>query len=96
MKTIWKYEFPIEDTFEQELPRGAQFLAVQTHLGTPCFWVLVDDQAPLVNRTFAMKGTGHPFDETELLSYLGTIQHRGGEYVWHLFVRPESCMEVSS
>ena len=89
MKTVWKYDILQKDVFEQEMPKGAQFLAVQIQYGGPCMWVLVDDQAPLVNRRFLVKGTGQPFRSDDPWEYLGTFQRNAGALVFFLFVEEE-------
>lgn len=92
MKSIWK--FPIEavltDTFEIDMPIGAEILTVQMQRDVPCFWAIVDPSVNRMTRRFRMVGTGHKFDfgadryDTAPL-YIGTIQMADGALVWHFF-----------
>lgn len=85
MKTIWKWEFSVKDKFTIDMPVGAKVLAVQTQAGVPCFWALVDSDAPRKMRTFRVYGTGHPCPDAPFQEYIGTFQLSGGALVFHLF-----------
>ena len=82
--TIWK--FPLEVTDEQvvEMPAGAQRLCVQTQGERLCLWALVDPDAPLMSRRFAVRGTGHSI-EGDSGTYIGSAQQMRGALVWHVF-----------
>jgi len=84
---VFKYEFPIRDHFELELPRFAQILSVQEQKGKACMWALVDDQMDTVTRDFMVFGTGHNLEEplNGELKYISTLQLVGGSFVCHLF-----------
>lgn len=77
MRTIWKYQIPIKDYFELELPQGAEILTVQMQYGEPQLWALVDPNAQLEFRLFRLSGTGHPIINCHL-GYIGTIQQAEG------------------
>jgi len=88
---IFKYELPVEDYFELELPAGAKILTVQTQFELnlhpperPKIWVLVDPSAEKEKRKFRIIGTGKNFNENGMV-YLGTFQQFGGALIWHLF-----------
>lgn len=92
--SIWK--FPVErvaDTFEVEMPEGAQILhlAMQPQSGygeVLCLWALCDVEVRKVARRFKIRGTGHAIDGSkpaEIGAYVGTFQMHGGDLVWHLF-----------
>lgn len=83
MKTIWKYEIPLEDTFSLSMPEGAQVLTVQLQGGIPSLWAMVEPSAPQEERRFAVIGTGNPIGEVG--DYIATIQLHGGELVFHVF-----------
>jgi hypothetical protein len=85
MKTIWKFNVTMEDTFEVKMPKGAQVLTVQEQYDEPQMWVVVDTEAPKEKRRFRLVGTGHPIDEKLNLSYIGTFQLDHGEFMGHLF-----------
>lgn len=84
MKSIWKYEVPIEGMFKISMPKGAEIIAFQVQHEKPCIWAIVNTDAELTIRTFAIIETGHPFTENPG-KYIGTIQMAGGNLVWHLF-----------
>ncbi len=83
MKTIYKYEIPIDDEIVLRLPVGFEILDIQTQRGTPQMWALVDTTAPTEERHFWLRGTGH--DCEGLFNHLGTFQISGGNLVFHLF-----------
>jgi hypothetical protein len=85
---IWKYQLPIEDEFELNMPEGATPLAIQTQLHTdcPCLWALVDPNLPKVKREFRTFGTGYPLpDSVYIKKYIGTYQVNNGHLVFHVF-----------
>lgn len=82
--TVYKYAILAFDVFGLELPIGAKILTVQTQNDLPHIWALVDPSAEKEIRTFRLAGTGHTIKETNL-DYIGTVQIRGGELVFHLF-----------
>jgi hypothetical protein len=86
MSTVWKYPLPDDwrDTFDLDMPAGAQVLAVQVQHGHPCIWALVDPSASLETRLFRIAGTGHPITEA-LGRHVGTFQMLGGDVVFHVF-----------
>jgi len=93
---IWKYPFPIEDTFTLEIPKGAQVVHVgaQPHsrdpsTEVPTLWCLVNKDAEKVPVEFTLVGTGHLLSEefVENSIHLGTFFMAGGRLVWHLFAK---------
>lgn len=83
MKTIYKYPFSVTDEFSLTLPVGARVLCVQTQNDLPCLWAIVDPDAAKEERTFFVRGTGHPLGDVG--RYIGTFQMRGGSLVFHVF-----------
>lgn len=86
MNTIWK--FPIEITAEKRvsLPENASILTVQTQKGVPHIWALLDSGAQLVDRIFAVYGTGHRLPkDMSMHKYIGTFQMSNNLLVFHLF-----------
>lgn len=86
LRTIWKYGIEIRDAFDFEMPDGAEILSVQEQDGSLFFWALVDPdpERATVLRRFRMVGTGHLIGN-ERVSFLGTVQMRGGTLVLHVF-----------
>lgn len=84
MTTIWK--FPLTATVGMPekiaMPAGATILDVQVQSGQPCMWAEVDPAAPVEDRMFVVRGTGHTFDGFHG-TYIKTFQEP--PYVWHLY-----------
>ncbi len=81
MKQIWKYK--VENIIE--MPKGAEILSVQiqnVEMFNACIWAKVSSENKLEKRQFLVVGTGHTFDDTDMV-YIGTYQD--GPFVWHLF-----------
>lgn len=87
MMTIWKYSLAVLDHQVIRMPRGAMVLTVQAQNGEGCLWALVDVDEPMVDRIFAVFGTGHFLRkaEWEKLHYIGTYQMLDGVLIWHVF-----------
>lgn len=85
MKTIWKFPIHTTDAFELEMPRGATLLAVQTQVGDPQLWALVNPDAPRFTRAFRVFGTGHEHSDESFGAYVGTYQLLHGGLVFHVF-----------
>jgi hypothetical protein len=84
MKTIFKYDLPIQSNAQLLLPAGAQILSVQSQRGSLCLWALVETEAKLVERRFAVFGTGHKIP-ADRMTFLGTAQFDEGALVFHVF-----------
>ncbi len=87
---IYKYPIGVDDTFSLRMHRGARVLCVQLQRapetgGDLCVWAMVDTDAPLVERTFALRGTGHDCTGLGDKPHVGTFQLAGGAFVGHLF-----------
>jgi len=85
MKTIWKYPLETNDTLDILMPKNSKILTVQMQNGIPCLWVLVDDSKENERRTFALHGTGHEVNHTDIKKYIGTFQMMKGTLVVHVF-----------
>ena len=83
---VFKYRLPEfnEGSFSLSLPEGAKILTVQVHQDWPNIWALVSPDNPDEIRKFLLTGTGREIREKDL-RYIGTVQEKDGEYVWHLF-----------
>jgi len=84
-KTIWKFEIPIQDQFQIQMPEGAEILDVQMQFGHPVLWALVIAGNPPEYRTFQIKGTGHIITDLSKKDYISTFQQYDGQLIWHLF-----------
>jgi len=86
MLTVYKYQVPIVDNFELELPVGAKILSFMEQRGAPCVWVLIDPDMHHEVRRFRLAGTGHPITiDPDELRFVGSVLLRGGDLVFHLF-----------
>ena len=81
---IWKWTLEITDRQQLPMPGGAKLLAVQIQHGTPQLWALVDEKAPIIDRTIATYGTGNSLPDGYLGEYIGTYQFGGGALVFHV------------
>jgi hypothetical protein len=73
---IYKYQFPIADNFELELPVNAHILSVSVQRDIPVMWAAFDDGDSdiLVKRRFVVVPTGDPIGASlHDLRYIGTI-----------------------
>ncbi len=104
MKTIWDCEIPLESTFELELPAGARVLGVcqqrVEHLGVsfsrtaPHVHVLVDDNRPIVPRSFKLRKVGDVCGDLDGYDSVGCFETptKGrSNLICHLFVKPEDA-----
>ena len=86
MKTIWKYDIPLNDRFILKMPKDAFLLSVDNQNEAGCLWALVDPDEAMEDRNFRLYGTGHPIvEDYYALHFIGTFQQRGGLLIWHLF-----------
>jgi hypothetical protein len=81
MKTIFKIAFDVTDYFTIPVPDGAAIVHVDAQAGIPTMWVHVDTSAPVVERNFAVVGTGQRVAPS--WTYIETFQMP--PFVWHLF-----------
>jgi len=84
MKTIYKYQIPIEDSFIIDLPAKAQILSVQMQGNRPFIWAMVNPNNSIEEFKFRLYGTGHPIKDMAV-QYIGTFQMMQGSLVYHLF-----------
>lgn len=84
---IYRYELEITDVQQIEMPRYSQILCVKTKNNTPCLWVEVYPNDPLVTNQFRIIGTGNPMVSSKdtSLKYLGTILTHNEGFVWHVY-----------
>lgn len=85
METIYKYHLMPRDMQPVEMPQGARLLSAQYQGGYLCLWAIVDTEAPGVQRSIRIVGTGH--DATDCGDYVSTVQQDG--LVFHIFDKGE-------
>lgn len=86
-KSIFKYPIETTDIQQIEMPYNAEILCLQTQHNTQYIWVLVDVNEPLIQRTFAIFGTGDAItvESGTLHKYIGSYQVHHGHGVFHCF-----------
>lgn len=84
---IFKYELPIKEKFELELPKNAQIIRVEDVDGKFFLWAIVDETSPdTEKRYFECYKTGQPIDTNiSNLKFLGTCK---------LFIMQELCLYI--
>lgn len=85
MKTIWKFQLPIQRESEIKMPSFAQ--TIHTGLdaeGIPCVWAIVDPQNMQTDYKFWVFGTGHQMPDTANKFINSFVQ---GPFVWHVFTQ---------
>jgi len=67
MITIYKYLFPTcnpNSIADVRLPKGSQVIRLDPEEGHALLWAIVDTEAPIVTRRFALHKTGSNMDKT--------------------------------
>lgn len=86
MNRIYKYNLEATDEQTLLMPLGARILCVQMQGPALCLWAEVDDaQTVEERRAFRVIGTGHPIPDAASLTYIGTVQMRGGQLIFHVY-----------
>lgn len=86
-KAIWKFILGVEDIQDIEMPEESEILTIQPQHDKICIWAIVNPRANKETRRFMIKGTGHIFDDADLINteYLGSVQTNAGSLIWHIF-----------
>lgn len=84
MKTIYKYELPVDGGVITITDKVEKFLDVRLQDGVPRIWAIVDTDKKAENPiNIVAIGTGWEASEN-LGEYLGTLEDHWG-YIWHYF-----------
>jgi hypothetical protein len=70
------------------MPAGARVLSAKVRKGTAVVWAVVDpEEKSKEKHWFYVLGTGKPSPVPDLRTrpFLGTLQHTGGDRVFHVF-----------
>lgn len=84
MRTVHKYEVPINDLVTLTLPCVHELLHFGNQHDVPTLWALVDPESALMMRQFRLAGTGHIIREQNV-RHVGTAQFGDVALVFHLF-----------
>lgn len=85
MKTIWKFDIPLQDEFTLQMPVGSKLLTIQLQHDHPKLWAVVEPNATVEYRVFRTVGTGNVLPEQNTARYIGTYQIYHGDLVFHVF-----------
>jgi hypothetical protein len=70
-RVIFKYQMPVLEQFEMELPRGAEIIRMESQGGMFWMWAVVHTEAPLETRRFRAFKTGAAMPDDMPLRYVG-------------------------
>lgn len=85
MKTIYKYNFDIQDEWHITTFKGATPLRIGLDsTDSPAIWFSVDTLAITETRKLRIIGTGHPLSDNSG-EYVGSFLQ--GSFVWHAFLK---------
>lgn len=84
MKSVWKFQIPVDDHPVMNLPVGASILSVAFQGEDLVLWALVDPDADKEPRRLRVAGTGHAIEESDL-RFIGTAVHTRTGLVFHVF-----------
>jgi hypothetical protein len=86
-RRIFKYQMPVLEHFEMELPEDSNILRVQDHGGMFWMWAEGDTDLPLETRVFKSFKTGAEMPDIEM-SYVGFcaihVQMELGLYIFEV------------
>ena len=97
-KSIWRFELEVTDEQTVQMPEGTVPLHLGWKAGVLHLWALVDFEAPRVERTVRIVGTGHTIDfplpnyggpidpKADFFIYCGTVIEEGTGLVWHVWI----------
>lgn len=90
MKTIYKYEIPLElhCDLPVEVPSGAEVIKIAQQGDQIRFWAKVDpNKLEVQTIVFRIYGTGQRIPDDKNLLHLETVLSAKGQFVWHVFVK---------
>jgi hypothetical protein len=93
-RVIWKYEIPLVNSFEIDLPDTHKVLHVSEQHGTGCLWVVVDPTEPRTATRFQLIASEQTFDTAFVGEYIGTYFLNEKMLTVHLFESPESTRSI--
>lgn len=87
-RTIYKYQMPVLEEFEMELPEGAQVIRVEDQGGMFWMWAVINAEAKTEKRRFMAFKTGGSMPDGVNLSYVGFckvfVQMELGLYIFEV------------
>tara|TARA_R110000782_G_scaffold172548_2_gene264142 strand:+ start:504 stop:830 length:327 start_codon:yes stop_codon:yes gene_type:complete len=87
-KIIFKYQMPVLEEFEMELPQSADIIRMSSEGGMFWLWAVVNTEAPLETRKFKSFKTGAMMPTDVELKYIGFcavfVQMELGLYIFEV------------
>lgn len=87
-RVIYKYQMPVLEQFEMELPVGAEILRVQDMDGMFWMWAMVNTESPTERRKFVAFKTGAKIPDDLNIKYIGFcaifVQMELGLYIFEV------------
>ena len=88
-QTIWKFPFTVDDEVAIiDMPHDARVIHIDTQIGIPMMWAIVNPKGHLHKYTFRLFGTGQPLPDLGHYgthNYVASFQMEGDMSVWHVF-----------
>ena len=84
MYRVWKFPLDVGEN-KLEMPRNPKFLHLGEQHGTIMVWALVATNQPVAIVQVDVIATGHVAPSENEGMHIGTIQMKGGTYVYHVF-----------
>ena len=87
-RIIFKYQMPVLEDFEMELPEGAEIIRMEDQGGMFWLWAIVNTDAPNEKRVFKAFKTGAKIPSDMDLKYIGFcavfVQMELGLYIFEV------------
>lgn len=87
-RVIYKYQMPVLEEFEMDLPAGAEIIRVQDMDGMFWMWAVVNTDAPVERRKFVSFKTGAKIPDHLNIRYIGFcaifVQMELGLYIFEV------------
>tara|TARA_R110000782_G_scaffold241474_1_gene327936 strand:- start:673 stop:999 length:327 start_codon:yes stop_codon:yes gene_type:complete len=87
-RIIFKYQMPVLESFEMQLPEGAEIIRMEDQEGLFWLWAVVNTEAPLETRSFKVFKTGAKMPDGVDLKYIGFcavfVQMELGLYIFEV------------
>ena len=80
---IWKAELGLKRGQKVSMPKGARVLSCGLQYGVPCIWFLCNSSNETEKREFSVYGTGHEFELSDSMTFIGTVLQP--PFVWHVY-----------
>lgn len=91
MKKIFKFKLEITDEQILSLPLNSRILSVAEQFGDMVLYAVVDTSEDLKeDYKIIIHGTGHPANDIDNCTFLGTVKMEDGQLMFHVFYKANS------